>query len=98
MAKNQAKAKQYPEDELLLFENYLLSSLRYHPKLIENIVIASVSVLMRLYCYEIIMLLKGELMKTVCFHTFNQFFFNLVVLKITRNPRTTSICFLCSKR
>ena len=34
MAKNQADAEQYPEAELLLFENNLLSSLRYHPKII----------------------------------------------------------------
>ena len=26
LAKNEAKAKQHPEDELLLFENYLFSS------------------------------------------------------------------------
>ena len=34
---NQANAKQHPEIELLLFENYSHSSSRYHPKIIEQI-------------------------------------------------------------
>ena len=54
LAKNQAKAKQPPEAELLLFENYSLSSsmlssktnLRYSIKCAKNI---CVSVLTRLY-------------------------------------------------
>ena len=54
LAKNQAKAKQPPEAELLLFENYSLSSsmlssktnLRYSKKCAKNI---CVSVLTRLY-------------------------------------------------
>ena len=37
MAKNQAKTKQQPEAEILLFENYSLFSLIYHPELIWNI-------------------------------------------------------------
>ena len=37
LAKKQAKGKQNPEAELLLFENYTLSSLCYHPKLIPDI-------------------------------------------------------------
>ena len=37
LAKNCAKAKQYPETELSVFENYLLSFPRYHPKTIEDI-------------------------------------------------------------
>ena len=52
--KNQAKAKQHPEAELLLFENYLLSSstLRYHPKIISHILknkCVYFSILMRSY-------------------------------------------------
>ena len=48
--KNQAKAKQHREAELLLFENYFLSHQRYHPKYwaySKNC--ASVSVWMRQY-------------------------------------------------
>ena len=37
LATNQEKAKQYPEDELLLFENYSLSSSRHHSKIIGDI-------------------------------------------------------------
>ena len=38
LAKNRAKAKQYPEAEFWLLENYLLSSTTYHhPKTIGNI-------------------------------------------------------------
>ena len=37
MAKNQTKAKQHPETELLQFENYSFSSSSYHPKIIEDI-------------------------------------------------------------
>ena len=33
----QAKAKQYPEAELLLFKNYLVSSSCYHPKIIGDL-------------------------------------------------------------
>ena len=52
LAKNQAKAKQHPEDELLLFENYSLTSsmissktnLRYSKKCAKT----TASVLMRL--------------------------------------------------
>ena len=40
MAKNEAKAKQHPEAELLIFENYLLSSpknnRRYSKKMYKN--------------------------------------------------------------
>ena len=36
LAKNQAKAKQYPQVELLLFENYSLSSsMLYYPNIID---------------------------------------------------------------
>ena len=38
LTKNQAKAKQQPEAELLLFENYSLSSSRHYPKLIGDII------------------------------------------------------------
>ena len=37
LAKNQAKAKQHPEVELLLSETYLLCSSRCHPKIIGDI-------------------------------------------------------------
>ena len=37
LAKNQAKAKQHSEAELLLIRNYSLSSSRYHPKIIRDI-------------------------------------------------------------
>ena len=37
LAKNQAKAKQRPEAELLLFKSYWFSSSRYHLKIIQNI-------------------------------------------------------------
>ena len=37
LANNQAKARQHPEDELLLFENYSLFYPRYHPKIVEDI-------------------------------------------------------------
>ena len=33
LTKNQANAKQHPEAELLLFENYSHSSSRYHPNI-----------------------------------------------------------------
>ena len=54
LAKNQANAKQHPEPELLLFENYLCSSYmlssrnnrRYSKKIRKR---TSVSVFMRLY-------------------------------------------------
>ena len=36
-ARNQAKAKQHPQAELLLFDNYLLSHPRYHPKILRDI-------------------------------------------------------------
>ena len=53
MAKNLAKAKQHPEAEHSLFENYSLFHPRYHPKIIGDILInvqkASASVLMALY-------------------------------------------------
>ena len=39
LAKNQAKAKQHPEAKLLLFEHFSLSSSRYHPKTIGNILL-----------------------------------------------------------
>ena len=53
LAKNQAKAKQHPEVELILFENYsLLVSKSYLPKIagdiLKNIQKTSVSVIMRL--------------------------------------------------
>ena len=32
LTKNQTKAKQHPEDELLLFENYVLSLFTFSPK------------------------------------------------------------------
>ena len=37
LANNQAKARQHPEVELLLFENYSLFYPRYHPKIVEDI-------------------------------------------------------------
>ena len=37
LAKNQANAKQYPEAELLLFENLHILHPRYHPKIIGHI-------------------------------------------------------------
>ena len=37
LTNNQAKAKQHPEAELLLFENYSLSSFMYHPKITADI-------------------------------------------------------------
>ena len=37
MAKNQANAKQYPEAELLLFENLHILHPRYHPEIIGHI-------------------------------------------------------------
>ena len=37
LAKNQANAKQHPEGELKLFDNYSLSSSTYHSKLIGHI-------------------------------------------------------------
>ena len=37
LAKNQTKAKQQPEAEIFLFENYSLSSSRYHRKKIRDI-------------------------------------------------------------
>ena len=37
LERNQAKSKQHPEAELLLFENYPLLHPRYHSKLIGNI-------------------------------------------------------------
>ena len=54
LTKNLAKAKQHPEAELLLFENYsLFFHLPYHPKIIGNILKnvqkTSASVLTRLY-------------------------------------------------
>ena len=55
LAKNQAKAKQHPEPELLLFENYLLSSSRLSFKTnirySKNVLKTSVSVLMGLCEY-----------------------------------------------
>ena len=36
LTKNQAKAKQHLETELLLFENYSLSFHRYHPKMVRG--------------------------------------------------------------
>ena len=36
-ARNQAKAKQHPQAELLLFDNYSLSHPRYHPKILGDI-------------------------------------------------------------
>ena len=51
LAKKQAKAKQHPEAELLLLENYSLSLPNYHPKtigdIIKNVQKTSASVLMR---------------------------------------------------
>ena len=53
LAKNQPNAKQNPEAELLLFEIFLPSSARHHPKVIGHFLkiskITSVSVLMKLY-------------------------------------------------
>ena len=37
LGKNQANAKQHPETELFLFENYSYSSSRHHPKIIGHI-------------------------------------------------------------
>ena len=37
LANNQAKARQHPEVELLLFENYSLFYPRYYPKIVEDI-------------------------------------------------------------
>ena len=37
LANNQGKARQHPEVELLLFENYSLFYPRYHPKIVEDI-------------------------------------------------------------
>ena len=55
LAKNQAKAKQHPEPELLPFENYLLSSSRLSFKTnirySKNVLKTSVSVLMGLCEY-----------------------------------------------
>ena len=55
LAKNQAKAQQHPEPELLLFENYLLSSSRLSFKTnirySKNVLKTSVSVLMGLCEY-----------------------------------------------
>ena len=50
LAKNQAKAKQHPETELMLIENYSNSSFMLSPKtnILRNVQKASVSVLMRL--------------------------------------------------
>ena len=53
LAKYQAKVKQYPEAELLLFENYLLSSSMLSSKAnlnsLKNVQKAGVPTLMRLY-------------------------------------------------
>ena len=53
LAENWVKAKTRPEAELLLFENYSLSSSTYHQKMIEgilkNVQKTSASVLMTLY-------------------------------------------------
>ena len=53
LAKIQAKAKQHPEAELLVFENYSLFHLGYHPKImgdvLKNVLKTSVSVLIRLF-------------------------------------------------
>ena len=55
--KNQAKAKQHPDTELLLFENYSLSSSRYYPKIIEDI-----SSFKDIYLNEVILLMKLNMM------------------------------------
>ena len=57
LAKKQAKAKQHPEDELLLFENFHILHPCYHPKIIGHTLKKKQQKKKHVYIHEIIQLI-----------------------------------------